>query len=260
MGFRDAIKKGGGFLNNVDGALVGYEFTNKFKGETKPGEWVYFVPQIHVDGADDPIDQHLFIGSAERYSISDDGQELSMADGGEVRWGYSTPFGRITDTLATGFEKLGENLDELLPDPAQGTVSFAAIVDRRFRFKQEVDEEGTKKFGKRVVGAGKNKREYDRTNTVIDAVLGASSNGNGNGKVTAGKKVAKGGDDEAIAILTDILSKGAVNRKNLSLPVTKALMKNANKDVLKKTILDEDWQDAQDFIEVDKKGNLSLTE
>lgn len=263
MGFRDGIKKGGGFLNGVDGALVGYEFSKRFNGEKKDGDWVYFVPSILIDGADDPVTQHLFLGSAERYEVSEDGQELTMADESPVSFGFSTPFGLFMDTLLTPTDG-GDGFDEsALPDLGKGeALNLSAIVDERFRFKQQVDEEATKKLGKRKVGTGKNAKEYNRTNTVIASVLGAASKSGSkpSSKPAGGKK--KGGEDdlqsEAADVLKDVLSKGEVNRKNLSLPVTKALMKNSNKDALKKIVLDEDWQDTQDWLTVDKKGNLSV--
>lgn len=265
MGFRDGIKKGGGFLNNVDGTITGYEFTDRFKGEKKGGEWVYFVPTIKIDGADDEVDQHFFMGAAERYTISKDGKSIEMAEGGNVSWGFSTPFGLFTDSLIeAGFPEAE------LPDVSTGeALNLEAIVDRRFTFKQQVDVEGTKKRGKRVVGQGKNKREYDRTNTVIAAVLGESK-GSKSASSSKAKGKAKDEDDdeedltvEALAALKTIIKKegGSVNRRDLSLPVTKFLMKNENKDELKALMLDEDqqakWEDAEE-IEIDKKGNISL--
>lgn len=269
MGFRGAIKKGGGFLNNVDGEFKGYEFTKRFKGESKDGEWVYFVPQVHTDGADEAIDQHMFLGGADRYEVSDDGQELTMADESPVTFGFSTPFGIFMDSLLNAAEKAKVDIESELPNLEDGEpLSLASLIGRRFRFKQQVDEDGTKKFGKRVSGTGKNKKEYDRTNTVIDAVLGTSNgNGNGNGKSsTKTTKATKGNDDaieeRAIEVLKAALP---VNRKNLSLPVTKALMKDKQKDAkfaeaVKAMALDEEWQGEQEWLEADKKGNLSLVE
>ena len=256
MGFRGAIKKGGGFLNNVDGVLQSYSFEKKFKGEKKDGEWCYFVPTILVDGADDPIDQHLFIGANDRYEVSDDGQELTMADESPVSFGHSTPFGKLMDSLCEkGFPE-----DEL-PDIESGEpLNLTCLVGRRFRFKQEVDVEATKKLGKRVSGVGKGKREYDRTNTVIEAVLDTKSGASGkpNG---SGKKVKNTEDDlktEAADVLRDVLVKGDVSRKNLALPIARALIKNtANRDALKAIILDEEWQDEQEWLDV-TKGVLSL--
>jgi hypothetical protein len=253
LSFRGAIKKGGGgFLNNVDGEIVSYEFTDKFKGETKAGEWCYFVPTIKVDGADDTIDQHLFIGGNDRYSISKDGQELTMEDGSPVSFGFSTPFGRFIDSM---IEKGFDESD--LPDLEGGEpLELSAIVGPRYRFKQEVDEKANAKMGKRKVKKNGKTVEYDRTNTVIDAVLGTSAKTSST-SAKGGKKTVDV-DDEAADVLKDILATGDVNRKNLSLPVTKALMKNANKDAIKAMILSEEWQNEQDWLEADKKGNLSL--
>lgn len=261
MGFRDAIKKGGGFLNNVDGEITGYEFTDKFKGEKNAGEWCYFVPAIKVDGADDEVDQHLFMGGNDRYTISDDGQSIEMTDGSPVTFGFSTPFGRFMDSIIEkGFD------ESELPDLAAGEpLELSAIVGRRFRFKQEVDEAGNSKRGKRKVKKNGKTVEYDRTNTVIDAVLGAPTGTSKSVSRTngSGKAAVKNDDVETRAadMLRDVLDSGSVNRKNLSLPVTKALLKEKDKTfaaAVKAMALDEEWQGAQDWLEVDKKGNLSV--
>lgn len=258
MGFRSAIKKGGGFLANVDGTFKDYEFTARFKGEKKDGEWLYFVPSILVDGADEPVDQHMFIGAAENYEIEDDGKTLTMADGSSVSFGFSTPFGRFMDSLLEkGFP------EEELPNLEDGEpLTLEALIDRRFRFKQEVDEKANEKFGKRK-GTGKNaKKEYDRTNTVIDAVLGEKTTaGKPNGKPAKGKGPSEDDlKDEAAAVLKDIIegSKVPVLKKNLPVLAAKAVVKNPNRDALRAIILDEDWQEEQDWLEADRKGVLSV--
>lgn len=143
MGFRSAIRKSGGFLNNVDGELKGYEFTKRFKDENKDGEWVYFVPQIHTDGADEPVDQHMFLGASERYNVSEDGQELTMEDGSPVSFGFSTPFGRFMSSLVDAAER-AENVEQgksdfekELPDLDGGDpLNLEVLVGKRFRFKR----------------------------------------------------------------------------------------------------------------------------
>ncbi len=271
MSFRDAIKTGGGGFFTGDGEQLSYEFTKRFKGEKKDGEWVYFVPTVQIDGADKTIDQHMFLGSADEYEVSDDGQELTMADGGPVTFGGSTPFGRYIDT-ATAKDTDRLFVDDL-PDPADGTLSLEAMNGQRFHFAQEIDVKGTEKRGPRKVKDKKTGkvREFPRTNTVIEKVLGTK------GKAAAGKtgtpsKGKKNEDPEneeaveamALEILGIALSKGPVMRKSLSLPVTKALMKlsQTNKpfaEAVKAKALDEDFQDAQDTLEV-KKGQLSLVD
>lgn len=278
MSFRDAIKTGGGgFLNNVDGEITGYEFSNRFKGEKKDGPNTYFVPTIKIDGSDKEVDQHLYMGSLEYapFVISDDGQEITMEDGSPVDISGKLPFGRLMSTLV---EKGFDPDDELLPNLSAGEpLNLSAIVGQRFRFKQEVDKVGTEKRGQRVVKDPKTGKvtKYDRTNTVIDAVLGATET-KSRGK-TAGKPVTKGkkNNDEdpdneeaveakALEVTVDALGDGPVMRKSLSLPITKRLLKlsQSNKpfaEAVKAKALDEDWQDAQDAFEV-KKGQLKLTE
>lgn len=269
MGFRSQIKKGGGFLNNVDAAFKDYRFEARFKGDKKDGDNLYFVPEFLVDGKDKNDDQHMYLGAADRYEISEDGKSLTMVDESPVTFGYSVPFGLFMDSLFAASDKADANIEDELPDLAEGEpLNLEALIDRRFRLKQEVDEKGTEKFGKRVVGTGKNKKEYSRTNTVIDAILGVAKGGKTTKPAAAGGKKSKDSDEDALKesaadVMRDVLAKGAVNRKNLSLPVTKMLLKHKDKEeatAIKAICLDEEWQDEQDFIEVDKKGNISLTE
>ena len=262
MSFRDQIKKGGGFFTG-DGVLVSYEFTKRFKGEKKDGNKLYFVPTVKMDGSDKEIDQHIFFGKEfdTAFVISDDGTELSMEDDSPVSIPYGLPFGILMDSLFAAADKAELDLNEELPDLAAGeALSLASLVGRRFRFGQRVDEKGTAERGKRKADNGK---EYDRTNTVIEAVLGEGGS-KSNGKAAGAKGGKSKGDDlatEALAVLKSVLGDGSVLRKNLSLPVSKALMKNARKDELKAMILDEDqqakWEDAGE-INIDKKGNLSV--
>lgn len=267
MGFREQIKKGGGFFTG-DGKLVSYEFTKRFKGEKKDGDKVYFVPTVQMDGSEKEIDQHIFFGKEfdTAFEISEDGQELSMEDGSPVTIPYALPFGLFMDSLFAAAEKADVDIDSELPDLSKGEpLNLEALVGRRYRFGQRVDEKGTSERGKRKAQNGK---EYDRTNTVVEAILGEDAKGGGKASGSKGGKKGKGDDleTEALAVLKDVLGSGSVLRKNLSLPVTKALIpvkkKDAERaDALKAMILDEDqqskWEDAGE-IEVDKKGNVSV--
>lgn len=248
MGLRDAIKGGGGFLNNEDGEITGYEFTNKnVKGEKS--EWVYFVPTIKRDGAADEVTQHFFVGGVDQYTISKDGQSLSSEDG--VVLGKTTPITRLLESM------MDNGLDESeLPDLAGGDdLELSALVGRRFRFVQEVDEKATKELGKRK-GTGKHKgKEFNRTNTVVSKVYdvdakaakGGKSAGKTNGKAAGKSKKDDDGDDlqeEAVAVLTDLLSDikdGEIPRAKLSMALTKKLMKNENREALRKLITSDDF-------------------
>lgn len=269
MGFRESIKKGGkGFLNNVDVTFKGYRFTDRFEGETEASDKLYFVPQLHVDGADEPVSQHIFIGKNfdDNYVISKDGQELTTADESPVTIPFVMPFGRFLDSLLNAAEKAGVDIEAELPDLSSGEpLNLETLVGRRFRVKQEVDAKGNETQGKRKVKRNGKIVEYDRTNTVIEAILG-TANGNGNGKSTGAKK-SSGEDVDALAAqyMRDVLANGPENRKNLRIAVVKSLLKLKQKnepvaEAVKAKMLDEEWQNEQDWLSVDKKGNLSIEE
>lgn len=281
-GFRSAIKKGGGgFLNNVDGEVVDYEFTTtNAKGDDTA--WVSFVPTFKVDGAEKPVTQHFFVGGADRYEISSDGKSLTMVDESPVTFGFSVAFGKFVDSVLTAAEKAEVDLESELPDLGAGEpLNLEALIGRRFRFIQEVDEVANAKVGKRprkkdgkpVIGADGKPVLDNRTTTVVAALLGATNgNGKSNGKAAtkpSSKKAAAAAevdaDEEAVTYLRTILQKAPVNRKDLRLATAKALMKLKQSDVeqaeaIKTLILDEEWQESQDWLTVDKKGNLSVDE
>jgi hypothetical protein len=267
LGFRSAVKKGGGFLVG-DGTLVDYEFSQQnYKGDET--EWIYFVPSILMDGADAPITQHLFLGAADRFAIEDDGKTLS---GERMKFG-GTPTGRFFDTMIEASDKVGANIEEDLPNVDDGeNLNLEGIVNRRFRFGKEVDEKANGKLGEKPRKKdGKAVKDKDgkpvldkRTTMIIEAVL-ATSNGNGNGhKATSAKKAAKGPNlnEEAEAVLRDIIegSKVPVLVKNLKLVATSALLKNANKDALRTLILDDEFRSELSWLAQDKKGVLTIDE
>jgi hypothetical protein len=252
MGFRSSIKAGGGFLNNVDGEITGYEITTRPPGgdAKETSDWVWFVPTIKQDGAEEEITQHFFLGGADRYNISKDGQTLSV-DEGNVTIGANTPTGKLlASILDSGFD------ESELPDLEDGEdLTLEALVGKRYRFIQEVDEEATKKLGKRK--DKRTKKEYNRTNTVVCRVYGdatpakdskaSKTSGKSNGSMKANGK-AKHNDEEdlteeADAVLVDVLeaNDGKIERGRLSLVLTKTLMKNPNREALKKLIFSEDF-------------------
>ena len=270
MGFSTNIRAGGGFLNNVDGVVTGYAFTACPPRSRQAGEWVYLVPSIRVDGSEEDITQHLFLGAVERYEISEDGQSLTMVDGAPVTIGAKTPAGRFLASLITqGFP------EARLPDLEQGeALSLEAMIGTRLRFVQEVDEASTLKVGKR-----KDKRtgkEYDRTNTLVAAVLalpgegrkakvakGASHAGTRptphpsapskmttrssktSGKPTNGEVGVNGPDDlldAADTVLLEIVAAATNNtvaRRSLGLEVTKRRLKDPQRDALRELIYGE---------------------
>jgi hypothetical protein len=267
LGFRSAVKKGGGFLVG-DGTLVDYEFSHKGFPAGEETEWIYLVPSILMDGAEEPVAQHLFLGAADRFEIEDDGKTLS---GERMKFG-GTPAGRLFDSMIEASDKVGANIEDDLPNVDDGeALNLSGIVGKRFRFGKEVDQRANDKMGKKPRKKdGKAVKDKDgkpilddRTTMIIEAVL-ATSNGNGNGHKAApsAKKAAKGPDlkEEAEAVLRDIIegSKVPVLVKNLKLVATSALLKNANKDALRTLILDDEFRSELSWLAQDKKGVLTV--
>lgn len=271
MGFRGAIKQGGGGLfNNQDYTFVEYEFSDVAPGEKKSGEWLYFVPTFLVDGGDKDAgqSQHMFIGAAERYEVSKDGQELTMADGSPVTWSAKVPFGRFTDTL-TGDNGVDESE---LPDIEGGDpLTFEAILGRRLRLVQEVDVEGTAKRGPRKYKNAQGKTvEVPRTVTVVANVYPADGGGKAAGKTNAkAKGSAKDADDDDIdETVADYIVEALKASKSkslkvddLSMALTKVLIGKKNRDAIKARGLEESMHETEKGWTYNaKKETLTLDE
>jgi hypothetical protein len=194
MGARPSgFKTGKGFLNGVEGTIVGYEFTDDMFVEGggrepfKPGKVkgkdgklkdrfhsLNFILQVLVDGAETPITQALFAGGADDWSISEGGLEIfdaqypdaDVAEEAEIadpknarQLGANTGFAIFLSSLVeAGFP--AQNLPET-------RANFEAIIGTRCRFVQR--EDPNMKGQKRKA---KNGKEYNYTNTVVDDVLG----------------------------------------------------------------------------------------
>src|SRR5438094_4197584 len=184
MGARPSgYKKSGGFLNQVDGKISGYTFTDElpngdaFKAgrdpKTKKEKFhsLFFRLSARVDGADEDVTTSLFAGSADDFTVSEDGQEIWDAS-------YETPEEAVEAGAAA--KQLGANtalatfisslVEAGFPETnlSEDRLQFESIVGTRVRFVQRKDEETTKRLGKRK--DPKTGKEYDRQNLVIDQV------------------------------------------------------------------------------------------
>lgn len=265
MGIRGAIKSGGGFWNNVDVTLLGVTFTTVPPGEdAESGEWMYMVPEVQVDGADGPTTQHLFMGAAERYSIEEDGaSSISGVDDAPVSIGANTPAGKFVNSLLDANPEL--DIEGALPDVEAGeALTFEGIAGARLRLKQQRDEEGTKKRGKRKVkGKDGKTKEYDRTDTVVVTVYSIGGEKPAKGKPGAkpvagkpaaskpapGKKTDTEVRDKADAAVVS-LCEAAVDKKNktgkiptskISVGILKALASDKQKDAVRKLAVTEEY-------------------
>lgn len=259
MGFRGGLKQGGGFWNNVDGTITGYEFTTTppgaGKGKKATDEWIYFVPSVRVDGAEEDTNQHLFLGASERYEISDDGQTLTSIEGSVTSIGARTPAGKFLDSLIEhGFPESN------LPDLEGGEpLNLEAIIGTRVRLQQIKDVEGTAKRGKRK--DAKTGKEYDRTDSVVSQVYDLPKAGKqaSAGKPAVATKGVKNGkpnglDRELLAkadkVVLDLIE-AAVDKKNktgeipiskLSVGTLRLLSGDSDKEAVRKLVNSEEYR------------------
>lgn len=232
-----AFKKGGGFLNGVDGVISNYEFTDFFNGKpfvagrnptTKKEKFhtLYVRLSVRVDGADEDTTTTLFAGGYDDFEISEDGHTLTpVEDGREL--GANTSWAKfITSLVEAGFPEAN------LPEDA---IDFSSIIGTRARFVQRVDADTTKKLGKRK--DPKTGKEYDRQDLIIDQVYDLPGKGAAaksaktapaKGKATKPAVVEEAGEDIqelSSATLLAILEKndGTMVKSKLSLPILKEL-------------------------------------
>lgn len=294
MGARpSSFKKGGGFLNGVDGTWVDYQFTDEFNGEPfRPGKdpktkkekfhALYAVITVQVDGADEPVTTTLFVGGADDFTVSEDGhtiwdaqyetEEDAIAAGDEARQlGAGTSWAKLINSLVeAGFPETA------LPEES---INFEAVLGGRYRWVQKRNEEDTKRLGKRKA---KNGKEYDRQDLLIETVYDlpgqeAAPAAKAAAKSTAKAPAAKGGKTTAKAApkesdletltettLLDILKSAKDNtiaKNKLSMQVLQKLMKDARREDVRKLIFTDDFLGRENGWSYDQaKGTVTLNE
>lgn len=166
------FRKGGGFLNGVDGEVTGYEFTTEFPNSTvdnkrkKGSDFtpLYAVLSVRVDGGDEDVTTTLFVGSADDYEIESEGHTLVPVEEGTSLWASADWSKLVASMVEAGMP------DTDLPEDE---INFEAIVGRRFRFVQVKDAEATEKRGKRK--DKKTGKEYDRTSLQVSEYYGEAT-------------------------------------------------------------------------------------
>jgi hypothetical protein len=170
------FKRSGGF----DATITDVRFeTREFEGKNGAFTKRNAVLEYLVDGAEAPAIRFIDAGFVrEGQGLSEDGRTLTSADGGGVIE-ENTEFARF----------VGSAIEKGFPEskfPEDGS-SFTALAGSRMRLYNWVDEEATKKRGKRK---GKDGKEYNITELRVAAVHAV-----GNGQVRATQKgVAKAGN------------------------------------------------------------------
>ncbi len=240
-----SFKTGGGFLKGVTGLIASYIFTTDFNGKpgarTKEGFLALQAKlTAKVDGADKAQDTSLFVGDADQWTISDDGKTItakndSVGIPGNKGWGLF-----ISTLVEKGFP------ETRLPEDV---VNYEAIQGTRVTFDQRVNEDANKRFGKRAAKVGKG--SFDRTDLVVSAVVALPAEGGVAAPAAttkSGKKTAVVTPVEAVDLVTladetlGAIAKakgGTVARKNVSIEVTKKLMKHPHRDAVRDLIYSE---------------------
>jgi hypothetical protein len=262
MGFGGGLKGGGGLFNG-DGTLRGFTFTAIEPKGKKPGLWAYIVLSFQKDGKEAVDTQHLFLGGVDQYSFEEGGDTaVSVKDGEEQEKsiiGKKTPAGRFFQTLwEVGQE---QDIDNMLPDLENGDpLNFDGIDGLRVTLAQEKDEKGTSKRGQRL---GTDGNKYDRTNTIVEAVLGVpNAKAATKGTKPAAGKGAKADDtavaahcrhsDKADAIVAGLIAEakkadkknktGETSVSKFKMAALRALAKDSDKDAVQKLLASEDYR------------------
>lgn len=263
MGARpSSFKKGGGYLNEVDATIVGYTFEvgeeavikkGARKGETFTP--LSLVPQFEVDGddesKDEPKTQRLLIGDANAYGdVEDDDHTLLTPEGQAI--GAKSEAGLFIASLCSPIDG-GDGFDEELFDDDAEKINFEPMIGTRVRLVQQVNAEKTARQGKQV---GKNKKEYDRKDLLVQSVLESAPAKPAKGGKAAVKpapagKPAKGGkpakvadvSEKAVDTLKEILSESkdqTLAKSKLSMAVLKKLMKDSDREAVREWLFDDD--------------------
>lgn len=270
---------GGGFLNGVDGVIVGYRWTDQFNGEdfvpgNKPGtkdpkfHSLFMELTARVDGADEDIAQNFFAGNYDDYVVSEDELTLTTEDEGECGIGANTPAGKFLQSLVeAGFpeSKFETDPNSINVEPMNGT---------RVRFGQQVvlDKQGKPK--KRIAKKGKFKgREFDDTTTIIAQVYEVAGKGGKTAKTEPAKKGKKdkdedeGADVETLAtkfILKVVAAnKGKLAKAKLSMALLKeenGLSKHPEREAIRKLLKSDDFLETEDGWGYDAKKEIITVE
>jgi hypothetical protein len=256
MGFGGGLKGGGGLFNG-DGTLRPFTFSAIAPGDKKAGKWVYIVLAFQADGKEKVDTQHLFLGGVDQYEFKEGGDTaVSVKDGDEQELsiiGKKTPAGRFFGTLWALVE--GTENEGVLPDLEAGEpLNFDGIDGLRVTLGQEKDEKGTAKRGQRE---GSDGNKYDRTNTIVEAVLGvagaktakgsskSASRTNGSGKSDTAVR------DKADAIIATLVADalkankkggGEVPVSRFKMAALRALGKDSDKDAVQKLLASDDYR------------------
>lgn len=244
-----------------DGVITGYKFEAKVWESDKKGVDPYtklnVTLEFRPDGAEE--DTKRFMDGGFLYdgtTVSDDGQNVESENEGAIIQ-ENSEFARF---IASFIEQAPPM--EALLEAGEGR-NFAAITGARVQLVNWVDEEATKKFGKRKVKSGPNKgKEYARTELRIGKVYALPEEGAKKGTKAASKPAAaapKGGTkkapkkdepdtsvaDTAIVAMVGAAKDGVLLKKSIGPAVVRyalsAGIKGDEREALRKQLVSEDY-------------------
>ncbi len=248
MGARpSSFKRGGGFLNGVDGVISGYQWTDEFNGQPfTPGKIkgtdgktidkphsLNLALSVRADGAEEDTTTTVkAAGDFDAYEVSEDGHVLTSADGGECNISANSATGKFLASLIVG--GFPESLFSEDPD----SIDLTPMIGARVRFVQRTDVERTKSFGKQK---GKDGKLYDRKDLIVETVhdLPGAQEAPKAGKAKPGVKGSKAAaepdfdvTDFAGPTLKAVLAAkgGTIEKPKLGVAVLGYLMKNKKLD------------------------------
>lgn len=274
-----AAKAGsGGRLNNVDGTITGYRWTDEFRGEpfeagNYPGtkdpkfHWLFLELSYRIDGADEDAIEPLKAGDFEQFEVSEDGLTLTNVNGGECVLRENQPAMIFVKSLVDA------NFDEnrLSDDP--DSINYEPIIGTRVRFSQTplLDRNGNAKT--KVVSKGTHKgKTFPVTTTTVDQVyeLPGKKAAKGTSKVDAkGKKAEVADNDEessvedlAKAFILKVVAdapKGKLAKAKVSMALLKpefGMFKHPEREPVRKLLLSDKFLSTEDGWKYDEEAEV----
>lgn len=224
---KPGFKKRGGFLNGQDATLLGVKFSER---ATEKGNWLFAGVQVQADGAEPTALFDMFCGSADFFTIGDDG--LTLVPVSEDNQLSSDELERFLAELETaGYPASGiaQVWGRTLEDP----IDFRPIAGTRVHFVQVDDPEKTKELGQR---RGTDGKMYNRTRPKVTQVLSLptiKAAAKQAVKAVPAKKVnGKAADTELREVAEGILvtivtnNNGTIQKSRLPVAVSRAVDKN----------------------------------
>lgn len=290
------LKKGGGFLDGVEGTIVDYEFTDDImtkegRQDFEPGSykgadgkkkerfhWMNCFLHVVPAGAKEPVITTLKAGGFDDFEIEDDGKVLNpVNEGGGV--GSNTDLGKFVASLIQPVDG-GEGIDESVIEGDK--VDLRPILGTRVKFVQVEDERAKAKGLKRHSKDGK--KEYDIKNLKAAEVLEVGDGtvatpGKKGGKPTAtagktntkGKQVEEGTEEDEVDIAEVAEAKVREylgDAKGNALPKSKLRMKVLQdkafsgkgelKEAIIKQIFTDKWLSSLDGVDYDKSDKAQM--